>query len=638
MCGICAIFGGTGRSAGAIQAMVAALRHRGPDAQSYRQVSGADLGHARLSIIDLSGGDQPMADETQRYWIVFNGEIYNYRELRDELIARGHRFHTRSDTEVILAAYMAWGARCLDRFRGMYAFAIWDSSERRLFAARDLLGEKPLYYALATDGSLLLASEIQSIAASDALRPRLDRAAVDAYLSLGYVPPDRTIYDNVHTLPPAHALEWREGATPRVWRYWQPLSTARAQSLDEAGERLRFLLEQAVRRQMVADVPVGAFLSGGHDSSTIVAMMQQQSSRPVKTFSVGFGEIINELPYARAVAQQYGTEHHDIDLGAPPVAELLERMAAVYDEPFMDPSHVPTYLISEYARRHVKVVLSGDGADELFGGYAWYPLMATSTQVSTAMLPWLVTRSVSRLLRDRIPRLARDSQARSIARRWPEPWERYVRYKIGNERERRAWWGEANRVTPFFPGDYYRPDADAVGMDRVLHFDLMSFLPGDILVKVDRAAMAHGLETRAPFLDRDVVEFALSLPASLKVAGDHTKVLFKHALKRYWPASLHQRKKQGFAAPYRDWLARADVQALLARVFRAQSPLRELLPGIPAGLPQARDYRTWNLLTLGLWLERRSPALDCSTSELSHAALAHNFLSSGLVTSEASNS
>lgn len=608
MCGISAILGGhaDARANGAIAAMTAALRHRGPDAQSHRWLPGGALGHARLSIIDLDGGRQPMNDASQRYWIVFNGELYNYRELRDVLSREGTSFRTSSDTEVILAAYLAWGARCLDRFRGMYAFLIWDTAERRAFIARDIFGEKPLYYAFTARGELLVASEIKSIRAAGFITPTLDRDALDAYLCLGYMPPDRTIYSNVHTLPPGHYAEWRgEGGVQPVC-YWRPRFETRTLSLETAGEELFALLEQAVRRQMVADVPVGAFLSGGHDSSTIVALMARQSARPVRTFAVGFGEWIDERPYARSVAERYGTEHHDIDLGAPSVGELLERMAEVYDEPFLDPSHVPTYLISQYARRHVKVVLTGDGADELFGGYGWYPLLAASTRASGATLAWFAARGVSRLLGDRATRLARYSQAQALARRWPDPWERYVAYRAGFDRtERQRLRGETHDAVMAHLGSaYYRPPQEVREMDRVLYFDLLAFLPGDILVKVDRAAMAHGLETRAPFLDRDVVEFALSLPSRLKVTSEHTKVLFKSALGSLWPEELRQRGKQGFAAPYREWLGRADVQTLARHVFRRGGALRDCLPGVTEAMATERSYRAWSLLTLGLWLER----------------------------------
>ena len=607
MCGVCAIAGPQNViDVSAIKRMVAALAHRGPDAHGILEPKGCLLGHARLSIIDLEGGAQPMKDTTGRYSITFNGEIYNYREIYDELVRRDRVFATRSDTEVILNAYAEWGTACLDRFRGMFAFSIWDEHEQRMFAARDLFGEKPLYYATSPSGLILVASEMKSLLASGLVEPVLDRESVDAFLALGYIPPDRTIYRNVHTVPPAHWLVWERGE-PRVECYWYPHFDPKPIGLDDAAEQLRVLLAQAVRRQMVADVPVGAFLSGGHDSSTIVALMQQQVSHPVKTFSVGFGAYVNELPYARAVAERYGTEHHEIDLGAPPVAELLERMADVYDEPFHDPSHIPTYLLSQYARQYVKVVLSGDGADELFGGYSWYPLMAASTEVSASWLRWTILRSMSRLVGNRSRWLDRYSHAMGLALRYPSPWLRYVSERTTNESIRRAWWDRSgSHVDSYVPGPYYRPPNGTTGMNEALYFDLMSFLPGDILVKVDRAAMAHGLETRAAFLDRDLVEFTLSLPSTLKVKDGETKVAFKHAYAQYWPKQLHRREKQGFAAPFQVWLGFPEVAAMVRRVLGDGSKLRELLPGISRRQQERRDYETWSLLTLGLWLERRN--------------------------------
>jgi len=610
MCGISLVAGPRAdEQSGAIERMVAALAHRGPDAHGVLSLPSCQLGHARLSIIDLTTGAQPMTDVTGRYHITFNGEIYNYQDLRAELLSKGYRFNTRSDTEVIMAAYAAWGAECLNRFRGMFGFAIWDSETREFFAGRDLFGEKPLYYAINSNGVLLAASEIRAILAAELVTPRLDPATVDAYLALGYVPPDRTIYANVHTLPPGHYLKWGKGGV-QVHRYWQPRLDPLSISLDDAAERLRELLRQAVRRQMVADVPVGAFLSGGHDSSTIVALMQQETRLPVKTFSVGFGTHINELPYARAVAERYRTEHHDIDLGTPPVGELLERMAEVYDEPFMDSSNIPTYLIAQYARQHVKVVLSGDGADELFGGYSWYPPLAASEKVHASRLKWLVLRSVSKLLGHRIASLELYSRGMGLAARWPDVRERFINYKLTfPPLERRTLWGgKSGPVADFSQTEYYMPPSGTTGMNSVFHFDWVSFLPGDILVKVDRAAMAHGLETRAPFLDRDVVEFAASLPAALKVNGSRTKVLFKHALNRYWPPSVQSRPKLGFGSPYQVWLEFPEVKNLTQRVFATGSRLRELLPGFRPAMLEGRPYETWNLLTLGLWLERH--ALD----------------------------
>jgi asparagine synthase (glutamine-hydrolysing) len=604
MCGICAIIGQVRPGDDtAMQRMLAALAHRGPDSNGTLRLSCGVFGHSRLSIIDLASGGQPMRDMTGRYAITFNGEIYNYAELRDELVKLGRRFETHSDTEVILNAFAEWGEDCLDRFRGMFAFAIWDEQERQLFAARDLFGEKPLYFARA-DGRLLVASEIKAFIASGLVQPVLSLDSVDAYLALGYVPPDRTIYSNVSTLPPGHCLWW-DGVAARVRAYWRPRLDPRPIVLAEAAERLNGLLKQAVRRQMVADVPVGAFLSGGHDSSTIVALMQMQVSYPIKTFSVGFGEYINELPYARAVADLYRTEHHEIDLGMPPVPALLERMAEVYDEPFRDPSHVPTYLISEYARRYVKVVLSGDGADELFGGYAWYPLMAASNEVSPNWLKWVILRSASRLLGNRLRTLDRRSHALGLALRESSSWTRYFKEVTVSAATRRSWWGgRGPDAGSYFPGEYYRPPASTGEMDEVFHLDLVSFLPGDILVKVDRAAMANSLETRAPFLDRDLVEFALSLPSSLKVKDNETKIVFKQACAQYWPRELWRRGKQGFAAPFQSWFAYPEVAALVGRVFARGSHLRELLPGLPSDQHKQRSYETWTLLALGLWLER----------------------------------
>ena len=350
--------------------MTSCLAHRGPDAFGTVNVQGARLGHRRLSIIDLGGGAQPMADPTERFWITFNGEIYNFRELRAILEAQGRRFRTHSDTEVLLEAYLAFGEQAPQHLNGQYAFAIWDQQERKLFAARDRLGEKPLYWARTGDGHLLIASEIKSLLASGLIQPKLDPVAVDAFLTLLYVPPDRTIYENIHTLLPAHAMAW-QGGQVRQWCYWQPkYSTGDIKDPREAIAEVARLIEQAVHRQMVADVPVGAFLSGGLDSSTIVAYMSRHSTGPVQTFSVGFEDLIDELPYARQVAELYHTDHHELQMSMP-LGELLDQMVSVYDEPFADSSNIPTYMVAQYARRSVKVVLSGDGGDELFGGYHW---------------------------------------------------------------------------------------------------------------------------------------------------------------------------------------------------------------------------------------------------------------------------
>lgn len=583
--------------------MVELLEHRGPDAHGIHRIPGCALGHARLSIIDLSTGAQPMTDTAERYWIVFNGEIYNFHALRDDLARRGHQFHTHSDTEVVIAAYREWGRACLDRFRGAFAFALWDTREKTLFAARDLFGEKPLYYAVTPAGALIVASELKAILAAGAIEPRLSLTSVDAFLTFGYVPPDRTIYENISVLPPAHWMEWRSGSV-RAERYWRPRFETRNIALPEAATELLRLMDQAVERQMVADVPVGAFLSGGLDSSTIVALMQRHTREPVKTFSVGFGDDINELPYARAVARRYATEHHEIDLGRPNVAELLLRMIDVYDEPFADTSHIPTFRIAGYARQFVKVVLSGDGGDELFGGYSWYPNLAASQSVRFARAQWLLLRTLARLQRNPSRALVRHGDVAGLAARGSDLWKRdIVAVTVTRERRRRRLWGNRGRAL-YSPNGLFRPDDDVRGLNRAFHYDLTSFLPGDILVKVDRAAMAHGLETRAPFLDRDLVEFALSLPPSLKVDGDAMKVVMREAFQHLWPEELHGRPKQGFGSPIGSWMALPEVQSLIHRVVRRGGPLRELLPGVRESDVQERSYAGWILLTLGLWLDR----------------------------------
>jgi asparagine synthase (glutamine-hydrolysing) len=566
-----------------------------------------------------------MTDPAARFTVVFNGEIYNHREIRRDLERDGVAFRTRCDTEVILLGYARWGGRIVSRLNGQFAFAVWDARERTLFAARDRFGEKPLYWARTPAGHLLLASEIKSILAAGLVRPRLDLTSVDAYLGLFYVPPDRCIYENVHPLPPAHAATFRTGADPVPQRYWTPRYSTH-DSIDEADavSQTRTLLEKAVQRQTVADVPVGAFLSGGLDSSSIVGLMSSQSSQPPKTFSVGFADLIDELPFARDVASAYQTDHHELQMNID-VASMLDQMTAVYDEPFGDSSNIPTFLVSEYARRTVKVVLSGDGGDEIFGGYDWYrPLLDTAQGATAAQI-----------------------------------WQRHLTESTSVLCDRAPLWGP-RRPPPagFALRGSHRPPEGATGMDGATAFDISCYLPGDILTKVDRAAMAHGLETRCPFLDPDLAEFVLGLPwqtrfprgedgrASLPASRVHAAVgvsqssgatpslpasehgsagaspsreappsraplkpLLREACADLWPPSVRSRGKQGFGAPVRHWLQQPTVQAMWERVTRSNSPLVHLLPGLPSVVPDLRPQRKWMLLCLGLWLERNSACL-----------------------------
>jgi asparagine synthase (glutamine-hydrolysing) len=601
----------------AIGAMVRRLSHRGPDGNGALRLDGCHLGHTRLSVIDLAGGAQPMSDAQERCSIVFNGEIYNFPELRRDLENFGHHFETRSDTEVLLAAYLAYGEQMLPRIHGQFAFAVWDRTERKLFAARDRLGEKPLFWSLSNDGHLVLASEIKAILASGLIDPEIDPISVDLFLALIYIPPERSIYANIKPLPPGRALNWENGRM-RQWTYWKPrISTIHRIEEQEAVQHTRHLLERAVHRQMVADVSVGAFLSGGLDSSTVVALMTRHTTEPVRTFAVGFGDLINELPFARSVAERYHTRHSEMQMTIP-VGELLERMVDVYDEPFADSSNIPTYLVSEFARRHVKVALSGDGGDELFGGYGWYDhlKLQETLPASAGSLAWARAWNFGcrRLHRLGLPIEERAARARlrcgliGLKRSLPDVWQRHVAnvtYRWSSRRRDRY-----RTVLPLLETTY-QPPADVTGIDRAVDFDVRCYLPGDILVKVDRAAMAHGLEVRAPFLDVELVEFVLSLPARLRFRGNRLKHLLRQACADLWPPSIRDRSKQGFGAPLAAWLQRPDVQALAVRTLRSGTALSGLLPYAcerwnRLDVPQQR----WNLLVLGLWLEKHSACLN----------------------------
>jgi asparagine synthase (glutamine-hydrolysing) len=620
MCGIAAIINASGTPVeGAIDRMARRLDHRGPDAVNSIRLDGCDLGHTRLSIIDLAGGSQPMTDDSERYWVVFNGEIFNYRELRRQLEQLGWKFRTQSDTEVLLRAFQQYGERCPEYLQGQFAFVVWDKQERTALAARDRMGEKPLYWATVSDGQMIFASEIKSLLASGMISPKLDRLAIDAYLGLGYIPPDRTVYQNIHTLGPGSALLWRDGSF-RQWRYWEPrYSTNTGIGATEAVGEIRRLVARAVERQMVADVPVGAFLSGGLDSSTIVALMTEHTRTPVTTFSVGFGDLVNELPYARAVAERYKTNHHELQMDIA-LDEMLQRMADVYDEPFADSSDIPTYLMCGFARRTVKVALSGDGGDEIFGGYGWYTHLLRSApdgpEASLAMRK-LKSLALRIMTRAGLPvKEARDAAGRACVGevlQYPDLWERHWAWATLLKQDRSALWGGNPPAGEQIVRDGFFPPAAARGMDRATDFDVRCYLPGDILVKVDRAAMAHGLEVRAPFLDVDLVNFVLALPWRLRFKGGQLKPLLKAACGSLWPNELASREKQGFGGPIAHWLRRPELGHLIQRVCAPGSPLVSMLPGAATAfdpsdvdLSWEKAQFRWSLLSLGLWLEKHA--------------------------------
>ena len=551
--------------------MVDTLRHRGPDDEGAVTLPGVGLGMRRLSIIDVAGGQQPFASEDNAVQLVANGEIYNHAELREDLIARGHRFRSRADVEVIVHGYEEFGVAVLDRLRGMFAFALWDGSNRRLFAARDRAGEKPLYYAQ-TPERLLFASEIKALLVRPDVSREVNLEALDQFLTYEYVLTPRTMFASVRTVPPAHYLLYQHGAV-KVERYWDVASVSvRDWTDDEAAEALRESLGRAVSGQMMSDVPLGAFLSGGIDSSAIVAMMTDgtggaaaAATGPVNTFSMGFeAASYNELPYAREVATRFET-HHREGMVNPDLSDLFERLVTHFDQPFADVSLFPTYLVSQLAREHVTVALSGDGGDELFGGYDTYAAEAIARRVAmvvpdaamglvaglTAMLP------PSEKKKGLVNRLRRFSLGMATAPRSIAQYRWMTFLDIGAKKRLYT----PTLQTALVDSDVYAPIRRQLRgahtddlLNRQLYTDLQVYLADDILVKVDRMSMATSLETRAPFLDVDVMELAFSMPGHLKIRSGERKYVLKRAMKGLLPESVLTRGKEGFSIPMKSWL------------------------------------------------------------------------------------
>jgi asparagine synthase (glutamine-hydrolysing) len=509
----------------------------------------------RLSIIDLVTGQQPMTNEDGSVWVVFNGEIYNHLALRWELEARGHRFATASDTEAIVHAYEEWGEEAFTRLRGMFGIALWDSREKVLLLARDRVGIKPLHYMLAGD-RLYFASEIKSILAREDAAPALDVAALDHYLTFLYTPRDASIFAGVRKLPPGHLLRWQRG-TLRVARYWElPADEPVIASEAEAVEGLRAVLRDAVRSHLMSDVPLGAFLSGGVDSSLVVGLMAEASARPVRTFSIGFDDPQHdELAHARVVARHFATDHHEFVV-TPDAIAILDQLITHFDEPFGDSSAIPTWYVSALARQQVTVVLSGDGGDELFGGYDRYfphPRVATfdrwappgSRALASMVWPWLPHGARGKNF---LRRVARDERGRYLD-------------QIG--------YFQADQKQELLTGDLRRQIGDANAEERLagrferfrglpwhgqmMHFDFERYLPEDILTKVDRMSMAHSIESRVPLLDNAVVDFAARLPASIKIRNGRRKHILKAAAAGLVPAEILERPKHGFGVPVGVW-------------------------------------------------------------------------------------
>ena len=550
--------------------MTRGLAHRGPDGEGVTTVGPVALGHRRLAIIDLSrAADQPMTDVSGAYWIVFNGEIYNYRELRSELMKRDSRFKTQSDTEVILEAYKHWGIDCVSHFNGMFAFALWDGPQRRLLLARDRLGKKPLYFHEEGDGSLTFASELKALCEDQRMARRLNPRALSQYLSLNYVLTSDAILDGVRKLKPGHLLVCAEHQPPVERRYWNLAEHFRRdtphRSPQEAAEALRALLDDSVRARLVSDVPLGIFLSGGVDSSSLAASMcQTLPAAAVRSFSMGFQEAtFSEVEEARATAAYLGVAHTDMETAAE-VAKLLPRIVRAADEPFADTSMIPTYLLSEFARKHVTVCLSGDGGDEVFAGYETY--LADKLHDVVRHVPAPVMSGVAGLTRALMPvsfgKVSFDYKVRQFlgAHRYDHARAHYHWRTIFSDADKKQLvhpdlWPQVANHDPFDGFAAFDQEvADRPFLDRALYVDVKTWLADDILVKADRASMAHGLELRAPFLDYRIVEFAASLPIEWKLKGTRKKHLLKLSQRGRLPDAVLNRRKQGFNAPVSHWL------------------------------------------------------------------------------------
>jgi asparagine synthase (glutamine-hydrolysing) len=632
MCGISGWFHinatiGTQDSTLAMESMTATIAHRGPDDCGVAVFDDAALGMTRLSIIDLVGGHQPMANETEDCWIVFNGEIYNFLDLRGELKASGCRFRTRSDTEVVLRAYEEWGEECLYRLRGMFAFAIYDNRhskndskarplrKARLFLARDRVGKKPLYYY--TDGDhLIFGSEIKAILAHPSVCRRVNQRVLPLYLTHGYVPAPYTFFEDIYELPPAHTLTVRDGEI-NISQYWEV--SARPASETALNERqcivrLRELFEEAVKSRLLSDVPLGAFLSGGIDSSAIVAVMSRLMDQPVKTFSIGFSDdpSFNELEYARLVANAYRTDHHEFVV-SPDAIALLPQLVWHYDQPFADSSAIAVYLVSKLTREHVTVTLTGEGGDELFAGYKRFA--AARIAELYRHMPQLLQSGVADFL-------SFFSEPTSYAGFLPRA-RRFVDYASRPLIEQYLGW-----VAIFEDGSIHdllvaKPDIDPVShfktyfdeihglrqLDQLLAVHAKTCLPGDLLVKTDRMTMAHSLEARCPFLDQELMDFANRVPFSFKLRGLTSKYILKKAVAGMVPREIIHRKKHGFGVPVGHWFRTSlkdyvrdsllSPEALRRGYFREEA-LRHLIEEHQRG-KRDHGHRLWALLTFETW-------------------------------------
>lgn len=605
MCGISGIVAkNAGRYLADQQQMIDTMYHRGPDGNGIYQFDNCLLGHNRLSIVDLSTGGQPMLDDTGKVSIVFNGEIYGYKELRKQL---DYPFKTESDTELIIALYKKYGVGLLDRLPGMFAFAIWDEEKQQLFAARDRFGEKPFYYSL-KQGELVFASEIKAIQATSFGDTAVNNSAMAKYLNHGYTGPDASIFNSVSVLPPAHYMIYSaEGVT--VKRYWTMPATTESISLSDAADKFEALFKQAVEKQMVADVECCAFLSGGLDSTSVVSVAKQ-FNEGLKTLSYGYKGEDSELPYARLVADMYKTHHIEIEEKDVRIADVLVKLAGVYDEPFGDSSAVSTYMICKRASEYCKVVLTGDGADELLGGYVWWykPIIAQQQHKDTSALKYNFIKALAVT-----EKIAESTVHRTAGRKWRDKYHNVAASQkyatpLQSIRSRFDSLSDKELLSLGLPATekYYPSWKEEGTLNDAMKYDIADYMPGDILVKTDRAAMASSLELRSPFLDVDLATFCISLPDTYKITASADKILLREALSKKWPEQIRKRPKQGFGLVKNTWSKSDDMQKLYADYVKsAHSPLYKLLPYTQVqALLNDKPQMLHSLLILALWSDK----------------------------------
>ncbi len=577
MCGILAI---TGKNTNKIEnttvsSMLSTLSKRGPDESSFERIGTTVLGQTRLAIVDLSGGHQPMRDNKDNLTLVFNGEIYGYKETREALEKRGHVFSTHSDTEVILKAYSEYGKDCVLHLDGMFAFALWDETKQELFIARDRFGKKPLYYTF-VDQTFFGASEIKTLFATGTLKGQVDPSALDDYLRLMYIPSHKSIYKNIGILPPAHAGIVKDG-TLETWPYWKLEKAPCEDSYEEAKTKIKKLFSDAVKKRMVADVEVGSLLSGGVDSTIVTHEAQKYMNRPIKTFAVGYGTHKDELPFAKIASEKIGSDHYTLTAEDFNMEGFLE-VVAYFDEPHADSSNYPQSFVSKLASSKVKVALSGDGADEFFMGYGWY-----QKYWHTPLLKKIFT----------------------------TPWKSYTDViEVFKTKDRKGLLGVQKNNKTFEKNALKKAKSNT---EKINDFDIHIYLPGQLLSKVDRTSMMHSLEIRSPFLDTKLAEYVYNLPVAFKMSKNANKIILKDILSETFPKDFVYRRKQGFGAPIGAWLLKEDLQKKLAEIFSNQKhPMFSYIKYDKALQIKENAFHNmkkhapqlWSLFCLALWFEQ----------------------------------